>query len=81
MNRPVFIAPSVDISEKVRLTYQVNGTPLLLNIPSFGGSITVSADGERVVMSDTMKIRNQYDWLTIKQKLIDSANVIEVEVL
>ena len=81
MNRPVFIAPSVDISEKVRLTYHVNGMPLLLNVPSFGGNITVSADGEQVIMSDTMKIRNQYDWLTIKQKLIDSANVIEVEVL
>ena len=76
-----FIKPDVSCSDGVRIIYHPDKLPVLLNLPSFNGEIHVKTDGNEVELSDSMQIRNQYGWLKIKQKIIESCDEIEILII
>lgn len=78
--KPLFLSPSVDITDKIRITYKLEGLPMLINIPYYSGDISVIADGERLNLVDTMKLRTQYGWINIKQQRIESAKELIIEI-
>ena len=78
---PYYIMPAVELSDRIKITYHAGELPLFLNLPVFGGTIRATADGKPLGIKETLKLRNQYGWVTLKQQVIGSGKTIEIEVL
>lgn len=78
--KPVFISPAVDLSGGVKITYRLDGQPLMLNLPVSGGMITVSIDGKEQNLADSICIKNQYGLVSIKQCLINSGEELMIKI-
>ncbi len=79
-NTPLYLSPVVDVSDKVIIRYKSDEPVVILNLPVLGGNIRVSVNGQDINMNDDMKVRNQYGRFTLKQRLIESAGTIEMEI-
>lgn len=74
------MSPVVDVSDKVIIRYKSDEPVVILNLPVLGGNVRVSVNGQDINMNDDMKVRNQYGRFTLKQRLIESAGTIEMEI-
>ena len=73
-----FIAPEVDCSDGIKISYRLNQYPMLLNIPYFNGDISAIINGSELKLNDSMCLRNQYGWIRVKQQIIDSGDRVEI---
>lgn len=78
--KPVFTAPQVKITDKIKITYQTEGLPVTVNIPDMSGMVTAYSGGQELKLTDALKIRDQYGWITVRQQILRSGKTVEIEV-
>ena len=78
--KPVFTAPQVKITDKIKITYQTEGLSVTVNIPDMNGIVTAFSGGQELKLTDALKIRDQYGWITVRQQILRSGKTVEIEV-